>query len=184
MAVRFIYCLIFFAVAACTKPKVHYLQPVVSVTPDSRELFGCRINGRPYSPEALDSSSLGGCTYTQFYADRTGKVFQIFGDRHETGCRFFSLGIMLDSIELKVGTRYVLGTPGTKKNYGWYFITDECGEPRSELYTSDDLYGEVIIDMFDPVRKIVRGSFGFHMKDKDGNIYRVSDGIFDRHYKD
>ena len=178
-----LYCFIVAGFPQCTKPKIHYLRPVVTVTPDSRELFLCRINGMSYSPEALDSASLGGCTYSEVYSGESRWVFQIYADRHETGCRFFTVGIMLDSIVLKERTRYVLGTPGKKKNYGWYFRTTECGQPREEIYTSDDLYGEIFIDRFDPVRKIVTGTFDFNSKDKNGNIYRVSDGVFDRHFK-
>src|ERR1700755_890135 len=106
----------------CTKPTIHYLRPIVLVTPDSRELFGCRINGIPYSPQASDSASLRTCYYTQVYSGDSGYVFSITGNRFETACEFFSVTIMLDSSYLRRGKAYRLGTPGAGKNYGAYFM--------------------------------------------------------------
>lgn len=166
----------------CTKPTVHYLRPIPMVTFDSRELFGCRINGEPYSPQAADSASLGSCSYYPTYEGDQGFRFQINGDRHEASCRFFSLGIILDSIELRAGASYVLGSPGVRKNYGKYLLVTECSQPAVELLTSDDVPGIVTITSYDRTKKIIRGVFDFKVKDPDGNLYRISDGVFDRHY--
>jgi hypothetical protein len=166
----------------CTKPKVHYLRPIVLSSPDSRELFGCRINGRPFSPMASDSSLLGSCTYAPNYHGSSGFTFQVVGNRQQSSCEFSSVTITLDSIELKQDRTYQLGTPGPKKNYASYFVISGCALTGTTINTSDDLFGIVTITRLDPIKKIVNGEFDFRMRDADGNIVRVSDGIFDRHY--
>lgn len=166
----------------CTKPKVHYLRPILSVTPESRELFGCRINGKPFAPMAVDSSSMGRCVYHQVYNGEAGYRFEITGNRHESACGFFSLSIILDSVEVRRGQGYELGSPGAKKNFAKYFIVRDCSQGSEEIYTSDEIPGILIITKFDENKKIVHGTFDFKMKDANGNLYRISDGIFDRHF--
>jgi hypothetical protein len=168
--------------AGCTKPKVHNLRPIVMVTAESRELFGCRINGKPFSPMASDSALLGNCTYARTYDGEQGFTFQISGNRQESHCEFASVTITLDSIELKADTVYKLGTPGVRKNFAEYFVIKDCALTGKSLYTSDDLYGELTITRLDTFKKVVNGSFDFKMRDENGNIIRMSDGIFDKHY--
>ena len=167
----------------CTKPKIHYLRPIVLATPDSRELFGCRINGNPFSPQATDSASMGSCTNRKVYNNASGYRFEITANRHESACRFFSLSIVLDSVEVRRGQAYALGSPGAKKNYARYSFISDCSQGSKELYTADDLPGIVVITKYDTLKKVVHGTFDFKIKDHLGNIYRISDGIFDRHFK-
>lgn len=178
-----VYFLVAMSFVHCTKPTIHDLHPIVLFTPESREFFGCRINGKSYSPKAADSASLGSCSYNIAYAGNSGGVFNINGDHHESACRFFSLGITLDSIALENGKTFRLGSPGPKKNYGWYAFYTACSQQMVKIYTSDELEGEVTITRFDPDKRIVTGTFDFRLKDANGNLYRVSDGIFDRHFK-
>lgn len=170
--------------SACTKPAVHYLRPIPMVTRESRELFGCRINGIPFSPQAADSSSMGTCSYRKAYDTRTGFVFRLNGDRHKSACEFATITIVLDSVAVERDATFKLGSPGPKKNYATYFIVKECGDTGEEMTTNDDLFGYVAFDRVDKEKKIVTGSFHFHVKDKNGNLYRMSDGVFDRHYTD
>src|SRR5688500_10076117 len=74
-----VYFLVAMSFVQCTKPTIHDLHPVVLFTPESREFFGCRINGKSYSPKAADSASLGRCTYISTYAGNAGGVFNING---------------------------------------------------------------------------------------------------------
>lgn len=174
--------LVLSAFTRCTKPAVHYLRPIPMITRDSRELFGCRINGIPFSPLATDSSSLGTCTYRKAYDTKEGFIFRINGDRHESACAFSSVTIVLDSIGLEEGKTYTLGSPGAKKNYAVYFIVKECGNTGEQMTTADDLYGYVKIDRVNHEKQIVTGSFDFNVRDENGNLFRMSDGVFDRHY--
>jgi hypothetical protein len=152
------------------------------VTAESRELFGCRINGKPFSPMAPDSALLGSCTYARTYHGEQGFTFQLSGNVHEANCEFASVTITLDSIELEADKVYKLGTAGARKNYAEYFVIKGCGLTGTSLYTSDDLYGELRITRFDSFKKVVNGSFDFKMRDENGNIIRMSDGTFERHY--
>jgi hypothetical protein len=167
----------------CTKPTVHYLRPIALVTPESRELFGCRVNGKPFSPLATDSASLGSCTNYNVYNHTSGFRFEITANRHESACRFFSLSIVLDSVEVRRGQAYALGSPGIKRNYARYTLLSDCSQSSQELYTSDDLPGTLMITRYDTFKKVVHGTFDFKVKDHQGNLYRISDGIFDRHFK-
>lgn len=177
-------CLFVCVLPHCTKPKVHVLRPIALISPDSRELFGCRINGKPFSPAATDSASLGNCTYLRTYEGSAGFTFQISANQHENSCRFSNITITLDSIELKQDKTYRLGTPGLRKNYASYLVVGGCGESGKTIYTADDLYGEVTITRLDVHKGIANGTFDFKMRDEFGNIIRMSDGIFDRHYTD
>jgi hypothetical protein len=166
----------------CTKPTVHYLRPVVLVSPDSREFFGCRINGHPFSPVAPDSSALGSCTYTPYYRGDSGWVFKISGNRHEEDCAHYTVSITLDSVHLEVGKTYHLGSPGPKKNYGSYAFVPGCSRQKVELFSFDERPGIITITKLDRNKKIVTGTFDFRVRDQNGFIFRMSDGAFDRHY--
>jgi hypothetical protein len=167
--------------SGCTKPIIHNLPSLVTETPESREFFGCRINGIPYSPASAQSVQ-GRCYYGSVYSGDMGWVFQINGDRRESDCKTFSVGITLDSTVLKQGKTYSLGKEGLQKNFGSYFITAGCWEQRVELYSNDSIPGQVTITEYDPDKRVVTGTFSFVVLDKFGNVYRISDGIFDRHY--
>ncbi len=167
----------------CTKPKVHYLRTVQTVTADSRELFGCRINGWPFSPLATDSSLLGACTYRQKYEGTYGFSFELVSNRHESTCEFSSVTIVLDSIRLIPNAVYRLGTPGDKKNYASYFVASDCGLSGVRIYTADDLYAEVVITRLDRHKQVVNGTFDFRMRDQNGDVVRISDGVFERRYR-
>ena len=169
-------------VFGCRKPPVHYLRPIANNTRDSREVFGCRINGIPFIPLATDSASMGTCTYRKTYNDGEGFVFRINGDRHESACEFSSITIVLDSIQLAEGMMYPLGSPGNRKNYAIYFIVKECADTGEEIFTTDDLFGYLRVDRINIEKQIVTGTFDFKVRDKNGNLYRMSDGVFDRHY--
>lgn len=170
--------------AQCTKPTIHYLRPTILITPDSRELFGCRINGKPFEPLAKDSATMGNCNYTaEVYRGDSGAVFQIKGNRFEQTCGFYTVGITLDSVYLRRGETYILGSPGLKKHYGSYTINTDCSQTAEELFTSDDTPGIITITKFDQNKKVITGTFDFKVKDKNGYVYRMSDGVFDRYYK-
>jgi hypothetical protein len=171
--------LIFFA---CTKPHIHKLTTANTDTPESRELFGCRVNGIVFNPHSIGQTSLGICYYIPVYTGDAGKVFQISGDRQESVCRNFSVSITLDSIQLQEGKTYVLGNNGDQKKFGKYLILKDCTAPPIELFTSDNDPGEITITRFVPEKGIVRGTFAFVVRDDNGNVYRISDGIFDRHF--
>jgi hypothetical protein len=176
-------CLATVSFTYCRKPTVHYLRPVVLYTPDSREFFGCRINGKPFSPVAPDSSALGTCSYSPFYQGDSGWVFTLTGNRHEDNCAYYTVSITLDSVLLEEGKTYRLGTPGSKKNYGSYSFITGCSQRKIEMFSFDERPGIISIIKLDPIKKIVTGTFDFRVRDENGLVYRMSDGAFDRHYR-
>lgn len=167
----------------CTKPKVHYLRDLPRSTFESRETFTCRINGRGFIPKAVDAASKGSCTYRKEYSGDEGHIFEITANQHELSCVFYSISITLDSVELRQGRSYTLGTPGKRKNYASYFFVERCGDDGRRIFTSDDLQAEVFITRIDTAKKLVVGSFDIKIRDSAGITYRMSDGFFDRHYE-
>lgn len=176
-------CCLSLLLSDCTKPKVHYLRPLPPSTFESRELFECRVNGRYFRARATDSASLGSTTYFTAYSGEQGFRFEITANMHESSCVFSSITIHLDSIELKQGRSYILGTPGPKKNHATYFYVSGCSQDGKRLFTSDDLFSEVFITRVDFRKKVVLGTFDFRMKDSTGREVRFADGFFDRHFR-
>lgn len=176
-------CVIIVIYSGCTKT-IHDRRSLATVTPDSREYFGCRINGRGFVSEASRNNVSGYCTYQIKYEKTGGRVFQLFSDKFESNCKSSTVGITLDSAELVVGKRFNLGAKGEKKNYGTFFIVPDCSQGRMELNTTDEMNNYVIIRKFDPIKKVVTGIFNFTVYDDRGNYYQITDGIFDRHFQE
>lgn len=180
---------IFFLVAAilllphCTKSIARGRFDRPNPRPDTRELFGCRINGVAYNPQRLDPVLLGSCFYRSTYGGDFGWIFKMDGERHNVGCRSFSIGFVLDSVMLEEGKTYLLGNQGPRNNYGRYYLNSTCDQSTLELYTNDNEPGQVTITYFDPVDKSVSGTFSFTVSDNNGNVYEISHGVFDRHYE-
>lgn len=170
--------------SACTKPPVHHLPPLTTFTPESRELFGCRINGKVFNPRAADSSLLGDCEYKPVYAGASGRVLRVHAIRHESECASVIISFTLDSVRLEEGATYFLGTKAAYKHHGAYSVMTGCSTSPVELLTRDGDYGIVTITKFDPDKKVVTGVFDFKVRDALGNVYRISDGVFDRHYSE
>lgn len=164
----------------CTKT-VHDRRSRATVTPESREYFGCRVNGAGFVTEARNNNVSGSCTYVSSYRN-TSKTFQILSDRFHSSCSNSTVGITLDSVELVAGKRYNLGVPGEKANYGSYFLVPGCGQDRIQMNTFGETENYIIIKSFDPIKKVVTGTFNFTVKDAQGNRYQITDGIFDRHF--
>ncbi len=181
---KYLLTVIIFAVLTsyCTKT-VHDRRSRVTVTPDSREYFGCRVNGGDFVSEASTGNVSGFCSYMIKYEKTGGYTFQLFSDKFETSCKNSTVGITLDCVELVVDKRYDLGSKGEKKNYGTYFLVPDCFNDRIEMNTTEGTNNYVIIKKFDPVKKIVTGIFNFTVSDNQGNTYQITDGIFDRHYQ-
>lgn len=176
-------CVIMVLFTACTKT-VHDRRSLATVTPESREYFGCRINGRGFVSEASRNNVSGFCTYRIEYDKTGGRIFQLFSDKFESNCKSSTVGITLDSAELVVGKRYNLGSKGAKKNYGTFFIVPDCAQGRIEFNTTEGTNNYVIIKKFDPIKKVVTGIFNFIVSDEQGNSYQITDGIFDRHFQE
>lgn len=164
----------------CTKT-IHDRRSRATVTPESREYFGCRVNGSGFVTEARNNNVSGSCSYVSSYRN-TAKTFQIFSNRFHNSCKNSTVGITLDSVELVAGKRYNLGIPGAKANYGTYFLVPDCGQDRIEMNTFGETNNYIIIKSFDPIKKVVTGTFNFTVRDAQGNRYQITDGIFDRHF--
>ena len=166
----------------CNKT-IHDRRSRLTVTPESREFVGCRVNGVDFVSEASTGNVSGFCTYELTYEMTGGYTFQLFSDKSETICKTSTIGITLDSVELVAGRRYNLGSRGSKKNYGTYMLVPECFNDRIEMNTTDGMDNYIIIQTFDTRKKVVTGTFNFTVSDDQGNTYQITDGIFDRHYQ-
>lgn len=95
---------------------------------------------------------------------------------------YSSITTVLDSMALEDGKTFTLGTPDSKKNYAVFFIVKECGDTGEQMITEDCLFGYVKIDRVNHNKQIVSGSFDFNVRDENDNLFRMFDGVFDRHY--
>ncbi|HUQ67309.1 MAG TPA: hypothetical protein VM101_14195 [Flavitalea sp.] len=167
----------------CTKT-IHDRRSRSTVTPESREYFGCRVNGADFVSEASAGNVSGFCYYQIKYEKTAGRIFQVFSDKFESTCKNSTVGITLDSVDLVEGKRYDLGAKGEKKNYGTFFLVPDCSQDRIELNTTDGMNNYIIIKKFDRDKKVVTGIFNFTVNDEFGHLYQITDGIFDRHFQD
>jgi hypothetical protein len=166
--------------AGCSKPKVHDLFPIPPTTHPEREFFECKINGLRFTPRAPSASRLGSCTYGFTYHGTSGYTFHLVRNSQESGCRFRSVSITLDSIQLRQGKSYALGSKGAKKSYASYSKITDCTEDKLEMFTTDDKPGEIFISYYDSTVGFVAGSFFFSVFDSAGTEYRVAEGLFDQ----
>ena len=181
--ISYVFCAaIVFAFTMCTKT-IHDRRSRLTVSPDSREYFGCRVNGEGFVSEARTNNVSGSCSYIPVY-DNSANTFEIYSNKFWAGCRSGTVGITLDSIDIEEGKTYSLGSPGRGKFYGSYFYVTGCNQDRVELYTSDndDVKGKITIKKFDPVKKVVTGTFYFTVRGTHGEFFQITGGIFDRHY--
>jgi hypothetical protein len=171
-----------FIISACTKTVIHDRRRNVTDSPESREFFAVLVNGKGFVSEAATNNVSGYCTYTSTYKGDAGHTFKIFSDYRVNDCSSITVGIVLDSVELKPGTTYTLGTPGVKKFSGAY-LNAPCSQSRIDLFTSDSVRpAHIMIKRIDTVKHIVTGTFTFVVQDEFGTQYQISDGTFDRHY--
>jgi Family of unknown function (DUF6252) len=169
--------------SACTKT-VHYRPRNIIDTIANREVFACRINGVPYVPKSASKELMGSCIFRTVYTGAAGSYLEVNGYRHGLECKTFSVSITLDSIQVHEGSTYILGSKGTKKNYGTYFFMNTCTNNGTvELYTTDENPGQLTITRFDPAEQFITGTFSFQVRDKQsGRLYNISDGDFKRRF--
>jgi hypothetical protein len=175
----FVGLLFIFLFISCNKT-IHDRRPKETDTPESREYFGCRVNGADFVSEARTGNVSGACRYTPTYDSVS--VFHIVSNQLGPDCSTATIEIVLDSVQLKEGKSYFLGAPGKKKNYATYSIISGCSEPVSEYATTDDTFGVVRIRKFNPDLRVVSATFFFTVMNADGDGVQIADGYFDRHF--
>jgi hypothetical protein len=140
------------------------------------------LNGIDLVSEASEGNVSGYCNYKSKHAGNAERSFEIYSDYHISDCRTVTIGIVLDGVQLKKGTQYSLGSPGSGKNFGVYFNSD-CLQSRADLFTNDSIpFAQVTITKLDTIKHVVGGTFSFFVRGVDGNESQISGGLFDRHY--
>jgi hypothetical protein len=169
-------------ISACTKTVIHDRRRIVTDSPESREFFAVLVNGKGFVSEASTNNVSGFCTYGSKYVGKAGRSFQIFSDYRVDDCSSITVGVTLDSVELREGQTYTLGAPGAKKFSGAY-LNAPCSQNRIDLFTNDSIRpAHIKITRLDTVKHVVTGTFTFVVQDQFGTQYQISDGTFDRHY--
>jgi hypothetical protein len=164
---------------SCTKT-IHDRRPTSTETPESREYFGCIVNGKHYISEARTGNVSGTCTYTATYD--SASTFRIQSSHSLDNCGGGSIEIVLDSVELAEGKSFVLGSPGRGKNYARCSFNTDCSQPTIQVTTSDNTFSVIRIKNFKPEIKVVTATFFFNLVNDDGASFQVADGYFDRHF--
>ena len=172
---------IVFFLTGCRKTVNYNRQPVVTITPESREYFGCRINGRSFISEARTNNVKGSCSYVRTYSDNS-HTFTIISQKFDSNCGSATITITLDSVQLAAGQAYVLGKKAPRSNYATYQFVPGCNQGAVEVSTSDEFKGMVNISSIDFTKKVIKATFHFSTKDATGKDYSIADGYFDRHF--
>lgn len=163
----------------CTKT-IHDRRPTTTNSPESREYFGFVLNGRHYISEARTNNVSGTCTFTAI--SNSAMTFKIESSHSAPDCVGGTIEITLDSVEIKEGTNYKLGTPGARKNYLTCFFANQCSKPAVQLATRDNSFGFIKIKKYRPDIKVIQGVFSCIVTNDHGITYQIADGYFDRHY--
>lgn len=163
----------------CTKT-VHDRRPTTTDTPEARESFGFNLNGRYFKSEERTGNVSGSCSYREKFS--SGSTFRIQANHSARNCASNSIEIILDSVDIKEGTRYAFGTPGPGKNYLVVSSVIECDGSPATFTSSDDNFGYVIITRFQPHKNVISGSFSCIGKNEFGVTFQIADGYFDRHF--
>jgi hypothetical protein len=160
---------------------IHDRRSKTTETPESREYFGCRVNGDDFVSEASSGNVSGSCTYgPSTYS--SGSTFHIISNRFGSDCTAGTIEIILDSVNLVEGKSFFLGSPGQKKNFARYSFVSGCAASVSEFVTSDSTFGVVRIKKFRPEIRVITATFFFTVTNKEGVAYQIADGYFDRHF--
>lgn len=163
----------------CTKT-IHDRRPSATHSPESREYFGFVLNGRHFISEERTNNVSGTCSYNSTYD--SASTFRIESSHSAPDCVGGTIEIVLDSVNLKVGTTYAFGDPGLGKNFLTCYFANECSTPAFLLATKTNKFGFVKITKYRPDIKVVSGVFSCIVYDQDGVTMQIADGYFDRHF--
>lgn len=163
----------------CTKT-IHDRRPTTTNTPEARESFGFNLNGRYFKSEERTGNVSGSCSYTENH--NAGRRFRIQANHSGRNCAANSIEIILDSVDIKEGSRYNFGSPGPGKNYLVVSSVVECNGTPNSFTSSDGNFGYVIITRFQPNKNVISGSFSCIGKNEYGVTFQIADGYFDRHF--
>ena len=163
----------------CTKT-IHDRRPTTTDTPESREYFGFVLSGRHYISEARTNNVAGTCTYEAMYD--SASIFRIKSYRAISDCLSGDIEIVLDSVDIEEGQRYVLGSPGARKNYLRCVYTNDCSKAPLVLTTKDGSFGYITIKKYRPDIKVISAVFSCIVTSEQGITHQIADGYFDRHF--
>jgi hypothetical protein len=163
----------------CTKT-VYDRRSRSTQTPESREYFGFILNGRGFKSEESTGNVSGSCTYKEKFS--SGSIFRIQANHSAPECISNSIEIILDSVDIKEGSRFVFGTPGPGKNYLVCNAVTECSNGTATLTSKDNNFGYIKITKFNADLRVITGVFACIVSNDNGLTYIIADGYFDRHF--
>ena len=158
---------LFFALAGCTDDDSGPLPPA---TQSGAGTFGCTVNGKNF----VDNSGHFNCYYQ--YVDG-GYHFGISGNDESTDP--VSVNLFTTKKTLSEGEVLLLKSiaDGNASGGGFFYV----GNSGDGARTDDDAYtGELTITRFDPVTRVVSGTFWFDLKHPgNGRRIEIREGRFD-----
>jgi hypothetical protein len=167
------------------------LSQLPPLTTKGLNTFGCLVNGKALIIEKPlgDYGLSHGCTYAFSYPGANKPFgFLVWGEDKPTGCDLTSVGIDLDSVDLKSGDSFALtawsdatGAFIAGKKYGRCIISTTCPW-WTTYYTTNTVSGEATIVFIDTVNQIASGTFWFDAINVPGDTIHVREGRFDMHY--
>jgi len=167
-------------------PGTAEIDKLPSKTQIGADTFGCLVDGKALLPRsngwAPGCGSILQCNYQYINSGNLNGYYLTLGvtDKKTYPNAIHMVMLRADNIELETKT-YVLdeyNIPG--KLCGQFFIISNAVE--NTYTTNQTLKGELTITFFDPINKIVSGTFWFDAVNKNGEKVEVREGRFDVHY--
>lgn len=174
----------FFAITACKKHAVAPINQLPAETQNGANTFSCLVNGKVFKPGGISLTSTLGCFYQNLYnTNNPGYFFGLYGVDHRNPEDYPTVGIYLDSVQIKDTGVISLAQHDTKgKGYGEYGHYIREGTNITIYYTNEALKGELNIKHFDSLRQVISGTFWFNAISNKGDTIKITNGRFDMHY--
>jgi len=173
---------ILFSFASCRKHKPS--NPVDQLPPATQtgaNTFGCLINGQAFLPKGPSLGPILQCAYQYLNTDYSkGFFFQLSAGDDSNSSDVTGIGIYTDSLEIgKMDFQLGANKPGNA--YGLYTRINLSGI-NMNLYTNNNLPGQLTITKFDEISQIVSGTFWFSVIKNPGDTLKITDGRFDMQF--
>ena len=158
-------------------------NPIDQLPPETQtgaNTFGCLINGEIFLPKGPSLGPILQCAYQ--YLDNSydhGYFFQLGAIHKNKTTDVLSVGIFTDSLTITNGT-FTLGN--NQKGNAYALYTRATDTVHVNLYTSNDLPGQLTITKFDETNQIVSGTFWFSVVKSPGDTIKITDGRFDMQF--
>lgn len=163
-------------IAGCKKDPLSRLP---GATQTGADTFGCLVDGMAFYPKAPLFSF--GTTLSVEFGQRNFHVHALMKVDKKTVYYYFTVDLATDSISLKQGMTYPLGSISKDKFIGKYSLAKEYPDEK-DYQTGDSYKGRLTVTKIDSIKRFISGTFSFDASTNQGETAHVTDGRFDLKY--